>query len=312
MSGMFESFQQSVNPNYEPKKADKSVSYEKINKYISLLKDYEAPEDSFAFFVIGAMLGISGSLIHKHLTTQGSRQLMWLKMRNVWAKNIKEIKESKSKWTRFKNRIRKVLGGKTKKYYDGYFYHLKECINFLLIFYKCLFENGVITSSQIELIRNSDQNVPISLSQLPENLFGGQFQKEKIGTIGTLLYLINLDYSSGGNIKKGIFDCEASFIKAGEQIVLIKFFLTQLSEHRATKKIDKIFSIYKTVARTMGIQEQITMSKEPALGDLKRYLKEYPDDLKNFLQSELHINLTSAIKRDHNIQTIHTVNRDSN
>ena len=280
---------------YPEEKPIKTVSYATIDNAVKKLKNIEAPEEIFPFFVIGTLLGISLVQIHKHMTTKGSRQLMWLKMRNVWGEKIKNIEHSKSKWTRFKNKITSLLGGISKKYYQGYSFHLNNCINDLLKFYSCLYQNGIIQSSQIEIIEQSDSKSPVTLSQLPKNLFGGKFKKEKIGTIGTLLYLINSDLSAGGNVQEGLPECEDSFIKAGEELIFIKFFLNQLGETRATKKIDEILIIYHIIAPKMNLPTKFTLSSESA----KMYLENYKSvpDFKKFIDMDNHIESTSALKK---------------
>jgi hypothetical protein len=241
-----------------------SLTYKKLQNYISMLKSYHPPKDVYPFLVIGTLLGFSISYIYKQLTTVKSRQAMWNKLRISWNDFVEtKVWQSKSKWQRFKNRVDQLLGGKSKTYFKYYYEDLEEATKKLVEFYECLFKYGIIKSSQVKSLKIENTNdyekkhdsVERVLERSPIEFFGKKFERGKLSSLGVLLHVITVDYAIAGRKKKIPEKCYKIFTELGSHLTNIKNALDGLKEERGVAKIKQIMELWKTLQSVMNLDD---------------------------------------------------------
>jgi hypothetical protein len=246
-----------------------SLTYKKLQNYISMLKSYHPPKDVYPFLVIGTLLGFSISYIYKQLTTVKSRQAMWNKLRIEWNDFVEtKVLQSKSKWQRFKNRVNQLLGRESKNHFKNYYESLEKATKSLVNFYECLFKNRIIKSSQVKSVKiednddDSDDSANESndekthdrvlervLERSPIEFFGKKFKQGKLSSLGILLHVITVDYAIAGRKHPIPPDCSESVSGLDRYLENIKYALIGLKEHRGKEKIKKIIELW-TILKT--------------------------------------------------------------
>ena len=133
------------------------LTYDEIKYAFEFLKNYKPPTDAYVFFILGSLLGLSTTYIAYHLTTPGSRRLMWENIRTTWKQQLRKMVKTGG-WTKFTNKIKKWLPTETKMLFKEYSQRIDTVRAILVDLYACLARKKLINSQEVEaLVRREEE-----------------------------------------------------------------------------------------------------------------------------------------------------------